>query len=481
MTDPAVSIKDLSFAYKDTEQGFLKDLNLEIERGQTVLICGGSGCGKTTITRLVNGLIPHYYEGSLQGEVRVNGIDTASVQIEDLAGTVGSVFQNPRSQFFCVDTTSEIAFGCENMNLPEDEIRKRIAGTAREMNIEDLLDRNIFKLSGGEKQKIACASVSAMLPDIIVMDEPTSNLDIDAIEELKEVIRRWKTQGKTILIAEHRLGWLKGICDRVIVMADGKVEEDLTADEFFSFTSDDLTARGLRDFTPKVDYLNTSAGFRSCDGKPLTSEGHVIHLDGFTYKYGNRKALNIDHLEIPEGAVVAVVGHNGAGKSTFANCLSGNNRHFKGKVTLNGKAYSSGRLRKITYLVMQDVNRQLFAESVLEEIYLGMREDDEKKALEVLSEFDLEEYKDRHPMSLSGGQKQRVAIASALVMDKPLLILDEPTSGLDHRQMVNTSKLIAKIRGRKTVFIITHDMELISRCCTHVLHIEKGELKDEQR
>ena len=194
MSENAAVLRGVTFRYANGEQGALNSLDLEIKRGECVLLCGSSGCGKTTVTRLLNGLIPHYYEGKLSGAVTVLGRDIRETAIEELAGAVGSVFQNPRSQFFCVDTTAELAFGCENMGLPEAEIRRRMDKTVSGMRIEGLLGRSIFNLSGGEKQKIACAGVAAMLPELIVLDEPTSNLDLDAIDELREVIAAWRSQ-----------------------------------------------------------------------------------------------------------------------------------------------------------------------------------------------------------------------------------------------------------------------------------------------
>ena len=168
----------------------LKGIDLEFRENEFVAILGHSGCGKTTITRLINGLIPHFYEGELSGDVTVDGLKIKEEELYTIAAKVGSVFQNPRSQFFCLDTTGEIAFGCENMGLPEDVIRQRIDRVTEELKLQRLLGRNIFKLSGGEKQRVACASVSAMEPDIFVLDEPTSNLDLDAIEELKKALRK---------------------------------------------------------------------------------------------------------------------------------------------------------------------------------------------------------------------------------------------------------------------------------------------------
>ena len=192
--------------------------------------------------------------------------------------------------------------------------------------------------------------------------------------------------------------------------------------------------------------------------------------------YGKHSALKISSLGLPKNSVTAVTGHNGAGKSTFVKCLCGLQRGFKGKVIIDGISYNSGKMRKISYMVMQDVNHQLFAETVLEEVMLGADESDEENALVILKRLGIEQYKNRHPMSLSGGQKQRVAIASALLAKKSLLVFDEPTSGLDFTGMESTAELLSSISDECTVLVVTHDSELIERCCTHILHIENGKI-----
>lgn len=242
-----IEFKDVSFQYEQgNSKGKIENINLTIHDGEVVLICGESGCGKTTLTRLINGLIPHYYEGTLTGQTIVKGIDVKNVSLYALSGVVGSVFQNPRTQFFTVDTTSEIAFGCENLAIDADEINLRIEKTVGVLKIKDLLNRSLFALSGGEKQKIACASISAMEPDIFVLDEPSSNLDIKSIRELKNVLREWKAQGKTIVIAEHRLYYLMDIADRVLYMQDGQIKENLSISDFKKKSTDELHVLGLR-------------------------------------------------------------------------------------------------------------------------------------------------------------------------------------------------------------------------------------------
>ena len=467
-----IKIDHISFSYGEENEntGGVRDIDLNIEDGQFVVLCGESGCGKTTITRLINGLIPHYYEGQMAGEVWVNGEKVSEQPLYDTAAVVGSVFQNPRSQFFNVDTTSEITFGCENLGQPEKDIRERFAKTVRDFRLEKLMDRNIFHLSGGEKQKIACAGVSIMEPDVLVMDEPSSNLDAASILDLRKILAFWKSQGKTIIVSEHRLYYLRGLADRFIYLAEGQVSRDYSAAEFEQLTEQQRSNMGLRTFALE----------RLLPPVLPQQEKTALALHNFRFAYKNEpETLHIMDCEIPTNRIVGIIGNNGAGKSTFSRCFCGLEKRC-GEIVWNGRKYRPKDRLSTCYMVMQDVNHQLFTESVLDEVLISMEEENQERAEEILNRLDLLAFKDRHPMSLSGGQKQRVAIASAIASKRSILFFDEPTSGLDYKHMKEVANVLRQVRNTGiTVYVITHDLELILDCCTDIVHFEDGSIIDQ--
>ena len=471
-----ITLKNVSFSYSDSlDDAVIKNLNFEIKSGECVVLVGESGCGKTTISKLINGLIPLYQSGTMAGDVLLGDKNTADMTLAEISRHVGSVFQNPRSQFFNIDTDSEIAFGCENLGMDPEEIRERVDRVVKEFHIEHLAGRNIFHLSGGEKQKIACASVSATDPEIFVLDEPSANLDLKTVADLAEIIKFWKSRGKTVVIVEHRIHYLREIADRICYVKDGCIAHEWTPAELEAKGPEYAASLGLRcmnlkQLKNKVPELAEGPESSKEPAKRTLKESLLFNNLHFAY---NRKfpVLDIPMLTLSRGEITAVIGHNGAGKSTLAQVLCG----------LHGTWRQKRRARKYgAYLIMQDVNHQLFTESVLDEILLGMNPQDKNAAFEILERLNLKDYASCHPMALSGGQKQRVAIGSGVSSGREIVVFDEPTSGLDYRQMLAVSATLQKLAATgKTLLVITHDPEFILNCCQSVIRMEHGKIAEQ--
>jgi len=474
-----IALKNISFSYTESlDDAVIKNLNLEIKSGECVVLVGESGCGKTTISKLINGLIPLYQSGTMAGDVLLGDKNTADMTLAEISRHVGSVFQNPRSQFFNIDTDSEIAFGCENLGMDPEEIRERVDCVVKEFHIEHLAGRNIFHLSGGEKQKIACASVSATDPEIFVLDEPSANLDLKTVADLAGIIRFWKSRGKTVVIVEHRIHYLRDIADRICYVKDGCIAHEWTPAELEAKGPEYAASLGLRCMNLEQLGETEDARLRGHDKKGVIAskakqslkESLLFNNLHFAY---NRKfpVLDIPELSLPRNQITAIIGHNGAGKSTLAQVLCG----LRGIWRQKRKARKYG-----AYLIMQDVNHQLFTESVLDEILLGMNPQDENAALEILERLNLKDYASCHPMALSGGQKQRVAIGSGVSSGREIVVFDEPTSGLDYRQMLAVSATLQKLAATgKTLLVITHDPEFILNCCQSVIRMEHGKIAEQ--
>ncbi len=466
-----IEFRNVSFAYPDSAEGSLKNISLTIPDGQCVLLCGRSGCGKTTLTRLINGLIPQFFSGELSGEVLLDGENLADLPMYRIAEKVGSVFQNPRTQFFNVDTDSEIAFGMENEAVPQAQLKRRVAEAADALHIGALLGRSIFALSGGEKQKIAFASVYAMEPEVYLLDEPSSNLDMAAIGALREHLRLIKSQGKTIIAAEHRLYYLMDVADRVIYLESGRIAGDWTPEQLRALPAAQRQEMGLR----AID-LQEERPSRF----PSSAAAPVLALKNVTLAYQKQPVLQNISLQAAPGDVIAVVGHNGAGKTTFSRALCGLHRETSGSYLWNGTPQKPKARMQRSYMVMQDVNYQLFAESVAAECTFGIRHPDTALAEKTLAELGLAPFRERHPNTLSGGQKQRLAAAAAMVCGKELLVFDEPTSGLDYDSMARLAALTRQLAAMgKLLFIVTHDYEFVCRTCTRVLRLDGGGIADD--
>ena len=465
-----IKVNNVSFSYPTNGEASysLKNINLDIQDGEVIVLCGESGCGKTTLTRVMNGLIPNFYEGEMDGEVIVSGQNVTKQALEITAKTVGSIFQNPRSQFFNVDTTGEVVFGCENLNLEKEETLRRLRSVSHLFEIEELLNRSIFELSGGEKQRIACASIYASNPDVFVFDEPSSNLDAHSIKLLRKAIELLVKQKKTVIVSEHRLYYLADLATRYIYMKDGEIKEEFTPHQMKALSAEKRRSLGLRniEFTDIAqDRNNQTIDYKSTGN---------LKVDKLKVKYGKMVALDISKLRIPKNKVVAIIGENGAGKSSFANALVGL-EHCEDSILLENKALGKKQRLKKGFMVMQEVGHQLFTQSVEEELALNIPEENLENIHTVLRKLSLEKLKDKHPLSLSGGEKQRVAIASSVCAGKDLIIYDEPTSGLDYKNMIKASDLIKELsQTTDCSIVITHDLEFILNACEYVVEIKNG-------
>ena len=459
-----ISIDNVSFGYGEAQET-LSQVSAAIAPGECVLLCGASGCGKTTVTKLINGLIPAFTPGCrLEGRVEVDGLDPGTTPMYELARKVGSVFQNPKSQFFNLDTDSELAFGLENEGRTPEEIRKRVSDTVDALHLQELQARNIFSLSGGQKQLLAFGSVYAMGPEIFVLDEPTANLDQDAIARLHDQIAGLKRQGRTVVIAEHRLYFLTDLIDRVLYLRDGVLERTFTRKQFFALTDGEREALGLRTLIPAGCTLPAAAPAGAKEG---------LSVEGLTCAYRKEPPVfqALSFSARPE-EVVAITGPNGVGKTTLSRCLCGLIREQAGQIALNGRPLNRKKRQKAAFCVMQDVNHQLFSDSVWGECRMSAPDVPDSTLKGVLDSLYLLPFRERHPMSLSGGQKQRLAVATALLSEKPILIFDEPTSGLDYARMVEVSGVIRSLAQQgRIVLVVTHDQEFLQRACDRVLRL----------
>ncbi|WP_428768977.1 ABC transporter ATP-binding protein [Treponema sp. HNW] len=500
MVNSAVDIQNLFFTYASAsvsggELHALDGISLNVRKGECILFTGISGCGKTSLLRAINGLIPNYYEGKLSGKIGILNEDSAGKPIYDISKKVATVFQNPKSQFFNLDTTSEILFFLENTGTPFEKMQERLRFVSAFLDIERLLDRNIFNLSGGEKQMIAIASALASDTDIIVFDEPTSNLDLYYIEKIAGLLRLLKDAGKTLIISEHRLYFLKDIIDRAFLIKNGKIAQVFSRTEFINLGEKECKELLLRPlstefFVPekadKTKTENLSAGTEN-QGSSEVSAGEPLFLgiEHLSYRFPKSKAdfLDIRNVRLDFGKIIALTGKNGQGKSTFAQCLAGLLKPKRDCVFYGGNKIRAKKRLELSYLVMQDVGYQLFTESAADEIELGKNKERSSEssntltADEILQKMNLREVKERHPLSLSGGQKQRISIGAAVGSGANIIIMDEPTSGMDYFHMKETARLINSIRSPEIlILIISHDFEFLSLVADEVILMKEGRL-----
>lgn len=458
-------------SFKKEDQFILQNLDLHIDPGECVVLCGPSGSGKSTFFNVLNGLYPELYEGEVLGKWSVLGEELPAMDFASYIQKFGVVFQNPKTHFFTTDVTSELAFVMENFGYPAPEIRKQVTTVAKEYALTTLLEANVFSLSGGQKQQVSLAAATMLAPTLLLLDEPSSNLDFDALARLKHLLTQLKTQGVTILIAEHRLAYLVELADRFIVLENGQLKKNLTKEAMLELTPTELKALGLRQLVSQQMPILPS----------LEKEATItLTMENIRYRYRKQThmALSIPSLILRNHEITGITGANGAGKSTFFTLLSGLTRTKKGRILLNGRQLKARERIDTCFLVMQDVNLQLFFETVRKELLAKAKVPERFE--EICLRFGLTKLLERHPHTLSGGEKQRVVIASAILSGKKILLFDEPTSGLDYRNMMEVSALLKELAQEGLlILVISHDEEFLAQTCHRVLRFEQGEICSE--
>lgn len=504
-----IRLREFSFTYNGSERPALDRVNLDIEDGQFVLITGASGGGKSTLCRVFNGLVPHFYGGRISGQAEVQGMDITSHPPRELATRVGMVFQDPESQLVTTDVEREIAFGLENLGYPRNLIARRIEEALDTTGIASLRFARNQELSGGEKQKVAIASVLALHPQILVLDEPTSELDPQSAEEILRLLERLNDElGLTVILIEQRLDRVIHLVDRLLVMGGGQILADGTPQEVLGDHSErlgiglppvirlmrklrgkDLPLNGLP-LTVKDARLQLQKALKRI--KPTEfARGRekaepVLSAQKLWFSYGERAVLRNISLDVERGEFMAIMGRNASGKTTLVKHFNGLLRPGKGRVMLDEadirKSPAADLSQRVGY-VFQNPNDHLFADTVEEEIAFslrnrGLEENKINKAVEeMLEEFELGRYRQSYPRNLSGGEKQRVALASVLVAEPEVIILDEPTRGMDYLLKKKLISYLDDYRQRgNTVIMVSHDVETIAECAQRVVLLSEGQV-----
>lgn len=492
-----IRFENVTYTYPFAEQPAVRGIDFEVKPGEVVLVTGRSGCGKSTLMRLANGLCPGWFKGTLEGRVLVDGKSTLDLPLKDMSRLCGTLFQDPEQQFFALGVEDELAFVHEWRGLSAEATREKVHSFATSFGIPHILGQSIHELSEGQKQKVGLASIMSQEPKALILDEPTANLDPESTVELAHRLKMLKESGMAILVVDHRLYWLEGVADHVLVMKDG----DICARGNFAMLKEDGLRHscGLRSW--HVDDVRKILPESVVPAATLDKPERGFHMEGVTFAYKGQAPIFEKASAFLAPGVTALIGDNGAGKTTLARLMTGLNKTQNGRFFFDGAEIATSDLLRRVGIVLQNADHQLHMKTVAHEleVCLELAERLEKQAAkqkaregredaaaqqcpatsprseqrrDLLELFGLEGLAERHPQSLSGGEKQRLVIACAFAKRPRVLILDEPTSGLDGenmRRIANALRLLAEHGA--CVLVITHDLELMKLSCSRALRL----------
>ncbi|MDD2498265.1 MAG: energy-coupling factor transporter ATPase [Desulfitobacteriaceae bacterium] len=512
-----IKIENLNYRYPETETPALKNIDLEIPEGQFVLLVGGSGCGKSTLLRALAGLVPDFYGGKLEGKIYFDRQEMGKIDRQQFVQKVGMVFQDPESQLVMTDVEMEIFFGLENAGASPRLMKRRVMEVSEALGLSDYLHSFIPELSGGEKQKVALAGVMALQPEILLLDEPTSQLDPVSGEEILNMARRLNEEnGVTVVLVEQRLERCLHLADRIIVMDQGGIVFDgrdaaatarwaLRHETSFipplvrlfagrGFQDVPVTVkegrRMLRSLVPQGKISSPVAVTQEIDREKEDNSSHIVEVKNLWFTYANgREIIKNLNMKIKPGTFTVLMGENGAGKTTLLQMLNGLIKPGRGQVSIFGKDTRSQSVEELAVHVgylSQDPNDYLFLPTVRKELFftlknLGLadREDKQKAVEETAGRLGLAPYLEKNPRDLSSGERQRVALASVLVARPQLLLLDEPTRGLDYRLKEELGNILIELKEAGTaIFMITHDVEFAAEYAQDIILMSEGTIVD---
>jgi energy-coupling factor transport system ATP-binding protein len=492
-----IHISNLTFRYPASETDVFKNINLDIEKGEFVLFCGASGIGKSTLLRCMNGLVPHFSGGEIQGDIQVAGLNPITASPKMMSRQVGFVFQDPETQFVLDRVEDDIAFSLENTGIPPDEIRDRVDQILAILELSHLRNRTIISLSGGERQRVAIAASLVFSPSILILDEPTSQLDPQSAEEvLQAVIQIKDSLQLTVLLSEHRLDRTLPYADRIVYfkggsgeVISGSVQEILPQ---MAFSPPVVRLGKQLDWSPLPLSVNEAQSFISqfhSEHKtiiPSNGEKNNLkpllkgeHING---GYNGKLILDDISLEIKAGEILVLMGLNGSGKTTLLRTLVGFQKPKSGQVWLDGHEITAGEPADICRLVgylPQDPNSLLFAEHVQDELTITLQNHGMRNTNgwtdELMRQLDIYELRGCYPRDLSVGQRQRIALGAILVTRPKVLLLDEPTRGLDPDSKTALEKMLKEWRAEgKAILLVTHDVEMAANLADRVILLQDG-------